>query len=198
MKMVPYSPTATDLVGPATEMEQADVAVPACGFIDCPLMAKAIGEIGGTKPALSPPLWTYLPPQSYPGGDLPHWIVSEAGSNLAYSADPAVGAYLTKSAAYGLPKADALTVFAELTWSNVLVADKVMNEIPASRLTPAAVAAKLRQLRGTVPLGSPATECGGAVSPEAPAVCNVDAQFFRYSGDGKWTQAAGWLKPGNG
>jgi len=196
VKMVPYSETATDLIGPATEMEQADIAVPACGFTDCPLMAKAIGEIGGTKPAVSTPLWTYLPPQSYPGGDLPHWTVGEAGSNLAYPADPAVGAYLSKSAAYGLPKADALTVFAELTWSNALVADKMMNEIPAGRLTPAAVAAKLRQFRGTVPLGSPDTRCGGTAAPQAPAVCNVDSQFFRYEGHGKWAQAAGWLQPG--
>lgn len=195
VKLLPYSTTATDLIGPATEMEQADVTSPACGFVDCPLIAKSIAQINGTKPAISTPLWTYLPPPAYPGGDLPKWIVGEAASNLAYPADPAVKTYLTDSAKYGLPAKDQLSVFASFAWTNLLVIDKVMNEIPFSQLTPAAVAAKLKQFTGTIPLGPPNIDCSGTLVPSAPAVCNNEAQFFQYQGHGQWKQVAGWLKP---
>ena len=65
--MIPYSSTATDLIAQATQMEQAQITVPDCGFVDCPLMAKAMSEIGASKPALSVPLWTDLPGPALPG-----------------------------------------------------------------------------------------------------------------------------------
>ncbi len=195
VKMLPYAPNTTDLIGPVTQMEQADVAAPACGFVDCPLVAKAIKQISGTKPAISTPLWTYLPPPAYPGGDLPHWMVGEAASNLNYTGDPAVVAFRAQSAKYGLPAADTLNVFASFAWTNILVADKVMNEIPYAKLSPQAVTAKLKAFKGTIPLGPPNIDCSGTVDPSAPAVCNDEAQFFQYAGHGQWKQTAGWLKP---
>ena len=47
--MIPYSSTATDLIAQATQMEQAQLTVPDCGFVDCPLMAKAMSEIGAAS-----------------------------------------------------------------------------------------------------------------------------------------------------
>ncbi len=47
--MIPYSSTATDLIAQATQMEQAQITVPDCGFVDCPLMAKAMSEIGAKQ-----------------------------------------------------------------------------------------------------------------------------------------------------
>ncbi len=194
-KMLPYSPTASDLVGPATQMEQADIASPECGFVDCPLMAKAIKEIGGSKPSLSSPLWTFLPPPAY-GGDLPKWIVGEAGANLAYPADPGVKAYLTTSAKYGLSARDQQSVFAAFAWSNLLVIDKVLNQMPPAQLSPAAVTAKMKQFKGSVPLGPPDVDCSGALAIKgSPNACNDQTQFYQYLGHGQWKQAAGWLKP---
>lgn len=195
VKLLPYSPTTTDLTGPATQMEQADIGSPACGFVDCPLIAKSMSEIGDTKPAISTPLWTYLPPQAYPGGDLPHWIVGEAASNLNYPADPAVAAFRKQSEKYGLPAADTLNVFASFAWTDIVVAAKMMNAIPYAKLSPDAVAAKLKAFTGSVPLGPPSVNCSGSVDPSAPAVCNDASQFFQYEGHGRWKQVAGWLKP---
>jgi hypothetical protein len=76
--------------------------VPDCGFVDCPLMAKAIKEIGGTKPAISMPLFTGLPGSVYPGGDVPQWIAGEATANLAFTTDPGVAAYYQKVEQYGM------------------------------------------------------------------------------------------------
>lgn len=194
--MVPYSPTATDLIGPATQMEEADIAVPSCGFVDCPLMAKAIQQIGGSKPAISSPLWTALAPTSYPGGDLPKWIVGEATANLAYSADPGVAAYLAKTAQYGLSKANALSPFAGVAFGNLLLAVKVMDTIPFAQITPAAIAARMHAYSGGVPLGPPSVNCTGTLIPATPAVCSEQAQFFQYSGKGAWTLLSSWLKPG--
>ena len=91
--MIPYSSTATDLIAQATQMEQAQLTIPDCGFVDCPLMAKAMSEIGASKPALSVPLWNDLPGAAFPGGDLPHSIAGEATANLSSPQDPGVTAY---------------------------------------------------------------------------------------------------------
>ena len=195
VQMIPYSATATDLIGPATQMEQADIAVPSCGFVDCPLMAKAIKQISGTKPAISSPLWTFLPPPAYPGGDLPNWIVGEATANLADPSDPGVAAYFTKTAQYGLSHADALSPFAGVAFGNLLLAVKVMNTIPSAQLTRDAITAKLHAYTGSVPLGPPTVDCTGTLIPTEPAACSDQAQFYQYGGKGQWNLLSPWMKP---
>jgi branched-chain amino acid transport system substrate-binding protein len=195
VQMIPYSPTATDLIGPATQMEQADIAVPSCGFVDCPVMAKAIKQIGGSKPAISSPLWTFLPPPSYPGGDLPNWIVGEATANLADPSDAGVAAYFAKTAQYGLKHADALSPFAGVAFGNLLLAVKVMNTIPFAQLTRDSLTAKLHAYTGAVPLGPPSVDCTGTLVPSAPASCSQQAQFYQYGGKGQWNLLAPWMKP---
>lgn len=191
--MIPYSSTATDLIGPATEMEQADIAVPDCGFVDCPLMAKAIKEIGGTKPALSVPLWTDLPGTAYPGGDLPKWLVGEATANLAYTQDPGVASYFKKIQQYGLSKADAISPFSGIAFGSLLFAAKIMNEIPFGQLSPSAVAAKVKSYTGPVPLGPTSIDCTGKLYPKSANVCSDYDQFFSYNGGGKWKLLQGWV-----
>ena len=146
--MIPYSSTATDLIAQATQMEQAQITVPDCGFVDCPLMAKAMSEIGASKPALSVPLWTDLPGQAYPGGDLPKWIAGEATANLASTQDPGVAAYFKTIEGVGLSQANAINPFSGVAFGNLLLAVKVMDRSrsprsprprsrPSSRPTPA-------------------------------------------------------------
>src|ERR1700749_2397682 len=146
--MIPYSSTATDLIAQATQMEQAQIPVPDCGFVDCPLMAKAMSEIGGSKPALSVPLWTDLPGAAYPGGDLPKWIAGEATANLASTQDPGVAAYFKAIEQYGLSQANAINPFSGVAFGNLLLATKIMDEIPFASLTPSAVTAKLHTYTG--------------------------------------------------
>jgi len=190
--MIPYSSTATDLIGPATEMEQADIAIPDCGFVDCPLMAKAISEIGGTKPAISVPLWTDLPGAAYPGGDLPKWIAGEATANLAYTADPGVAAYFKAIEGEGLSFANAINPFAGVAFGNLLLADKIMNEIPFSSLSPSAVTAQLKTYVGPIPLGPTQINCTGSLYPADTNSCSDYDQFFQYDGHNQWKELESW------
>jgi branched-chain amino acid transport system substrate-binding protein len=190
--MIPYSSTATDLTVPATQMMTADVNIPDCGFVDCPLMAKAMQQIGDTKPALSVPLWTDLPGKSYPGGDLPHWIAGEATANLADQTDPGVAAYFKNIEASGLSQADAINPFSGVAFGSLLLAAKVMNEIPFASLSPSAVSAKLKSYVGPIPLGPTEINCSGSLYPADKNSCSDYDQFYQYNGNGQWKLLEGW------
>lgn len=191
--MIPYSDTATDLIAQATQMEQAQLQIPDCGFVDCPEMAKAMSEIGDTtKPALSVPLWNSLPGSSYPGGDLPHWIVGEATANLQTQADPGVAAYYKTIESYGLSAANADNAFSGVAFGNLLLATKLMDEIPYASLTPAAITAKLRAYIGPIPLGPTSINCTGKLYPADTNVCSDYDQFYQYEGSGQWKLLEGW------
>jgi branched-chain amino acid transport system substrate-binding protein len=190
--MIPYSATATDLIAQATQMEQAQLTIPDCGFVDCPLMAKAMSEIGATKPALSVPLWNALPGSVYPGGDLPHWIAGEATANLNSTQDPGVAAYFKAIESAGLSPANAINTFAAFAWGNLLLADKVLNEIPFAQLTPATVTAKLKSYIGQMPLGPAQINCTGTLYPADTNSCSDYDQFYEYEGHGQWKLLEGW------
>jgi branched-chain amino acid transport system substrate-binding protein len=190
--MIPYSSTATDLIAQATQMEQAQLTVPDCGFVDCPLMAKALSEIGGSKPALSVPLWTDLPGAAFPGGDLPHWIAGEATANLASTQDPGVAAYDKTIEANGLSAANAINPFSGIAFGSLLLAVKLMDEIPFSSLSPAAVTAKLKSYTGSLPLGPTSINCSGTLYPADTNSCSDYDQFYEYEGHGQWKLLEGW------
>lgn len=192
VSMIPYSATATDLIAQATQMEQAQITVPDCGFVDCPLMAKAMNEISATKPALSVPLWTDLPGKAYPGGDLPHWIAGEATANLASTQDPGVAAYFKTIEANGLSQADAISPFSGVAFGSLLLAVKLMDEIPYSSLTPAAVTAKFKSYVGPIPLGPTQINCTGKLYPAIANSCSDYDQFWQYNGHGQWKLLEGW------
>ena len=190
--MIPYSSTATDLIAQATQMEQAQITVPDCGFVDCPEMAKAMSEIGASKPALSVPLWTDLPGAAYPGGDLPHWIAGEATANLASTQDPGVAAYFKTIEQYGLSFANAINPFSGVAFGNLLLATKIMNEIPFSSLSPSAITAKLHTYTGPMPLGPTTINCTGTLYPADPNSCSDYDQFYEYLGHNQWKLLEGW------
>ncbi|MGH3296919.1 MAG: ABC transporter substrate-binding protein, partial [Trebonia sp.] len=190
--MIPYSSTATDLIAQATQMEQAQITIPDCGFVDCPLMAKAMSEIGATKPALSVPLWNALPGAAYPGGDLPHWIAGEATANLSSTQDPGVAAYFRTIEAEGLSQANTVNAFSGVAFGSLLLAVKIMDEIPFSSLTPAAVTAKLKTYTGAMPLGPTTINCTGTLYPADKNSCSDYDQFYEYQGKGQWKLLEGW------
>ena len=71
--MIATPQLATDLIGPATQATSADMIVPALGFTDCVPFARALAQVGYSKPVLSTPLCTFIPKAAYAGGDLPKW-----------------------------------------------------------------------------------------------------------------------------
>ena len=190
--MLPSSSTATDLTGTATQLESADIMVPDCGFVDCPLMAKALNSIGATKPAISVPLWTDLPGKAYPGGDLPQWIAGEATANLADQTDPGVAAYFNTIEGAGLSPADAISPFSGVAFGSLLLAVKLMNQIPFSSLNPAAVTAALKAYKGPIPLGPTTIDCSGSLYPADKNACSDYDQFYQYKGQGQWKLLEGW------
>jgi branched-chain amino acid transport system substrate-binding protein len=191
--MIPYSSTATDLTGPATQLESADIMVPDCGFVDCPLMAKALTAIGATtKPAISVPLWTDLPGKAYPKGDLPQWIAGEATANLADQTDPGVAAYYKTIEGAGLAQADAISPFSGVAFGSLLLAVKIMNQVPFSSLSPSAVTAALKAYKGPIPLGPTQIDCSGELYPADKNSCSDYDQFYKYNGSGQWKLLEGW------
>ena len=190
--MIPYSATASDLTPQATQLEQAQIQVPDCGFVDCPEIAKAMSEIGDTKPAISVPLFNSLPGSAYTGGDLPHWIVGEATANLETQADPGVAAYYKTIEAAGLSAADTANAFSGVAFGSLLFAVKMMNEIPYSSLSPSAITAKIKSYTGPLPLGPTAINCTGSLYPADTNSCSDYDQFYQYAGKGQWNLLEGW------
>jgi branched-chain amino acid transport system substrate-binding protein len=190
--MIPYSATASDLTPQATQLEEAQIQVPDCGFVDCPEIAKAMNEIGDTKPAISVPLFNSLPPTAYSTGDLPHWIVGEATANLETQADPGVAAYYKTIESYGLSAADTANAFSGVAFGSLLFAVKMMDQIPYASLTPAAVTAKIKSYIGPLPLGPTAINCTGNLYPADTNVCSDYDQFYQYEGKGQYKLLEGW------
>ncbi|WP_300609658.1 ABC transporter substrate-binding protein [Trebonia sp.] len=190
--MIPYPDTATDLVAQATQLDQAQIQIPDCGFVDCPEIAKAMTEIGDTKPALSVPLFNSLPPTAYQGGDLPHWIVGEATANLETQADPGVAAYYKTIESYGLSATDTANAFSGVAFGSLLFAVKMMNEIPFASLSPATLTAKIKSYVGALPLGPTAINCTGTLYPADTNSCSDYDQFYQYEGHGQWKLLEGW------
>jgi branched-chain amino acid transport system substrate-binding protein len=189
-----FDPTLTDLVGPVTAagVNRVDMVVPAIGFPYCVNFVKAMSQVGATKPVVSLPLCTFIPPAAYPGGDYPKWVFGFAQANTA-NPDPEVNAYLKTSAKYGLGAIDQQNVFASIGWAEVLAVVKILNAIPANRITPATISAGLKSFAGPVVMGPPSIKCG--FDKTAIAVCNNQTHFQEYLGNGKWKVRSGWLKP---
>ncbi|HEY7208514.1 MAG TPA: ABC transporter substrate-binding protein [Gaiellaceae bacterium] len=188
---------ATDLLGPATQASSADMIVPALGFTDCVPFARALDQIHYSKPVLSTPLCTFIPPQAYANGDLPKWIYGIAQTNVHYGPDKQAKLFLKKGVQYGAKAQDMTNVFAEIAWEELLVAVKVMNTIPLNKLTPATIGAAIKKFPGPVPLAAPDIACG-KVSKGEPAACGNETQFYSYRGKGVWKPASGWLRPPKG
>jgi len=188
---------ATDLLGPATQASSADMIVPALGFTDCVPFARALDQIHYTKPVLSTPLCTFLPPQAYASGDLPQWVYGIAQTNVHYGPDKQAKLFLKEGLKNGATVADMTNVFAEIAWEELLVAAKVMNTIPLNQLTSANIAKAIKAFPGPVPLAAPKIACG-KVSKGEPAACGNETQFFKYNGKGIWKPVSGWLKPPKG
>jgi len=190
--MIPYSATASDLTPQAEQLEQAQIQVPDCGFVDCPEMAKAMGEISDTKPAISVPLFNSLPGAAYTGGDLPHWIVGEATANLETQSDPGVAAYYKTIEQYGLSAANTANAFSGVAFGSLLFAVKMMDEIPYSSLSPSALTAKIKSYTGPLPLGPASINCTGTLYPADANVCSDYDQFYQYEGHGQYKLLEGW------
>ncbi len=193
---VQFDSTLTDLLGPVTaaNVNKVDMIIPSVGFPYCVGIAKALQQTGTTKPVVALPLCTFIPAVAYPGGDFPKWVVGEAQVNTLINT-PDVVKYLTTSAKYGLGKVDAQNVFASIAWAELLALVKIVNAIPAGKVSAATISAGLKTFKGPVVMGPPNIDCGQFAKEGARAICNNQTRFDEYLGNGQWKHVTGWLKP---
>lgn len=195
VKSVGFDAQATDLLGPVTAAggQTADVIVPIAVGQGCVGIAKALKQLGSTKPVVSTPVCLSPDVMQGLGGDFPQWTYGIAQTLPTDSSAPDAEAYRKASARAGLGKEDQAKVWAAVSWSSVLAYAKVMNEVGGDRITPDAVAARLAEFTGPVVMGAPKVDCGKHA--DSPAVCNDQDRFYAYKGKGAFTAVTGWLRP---
>jgi branched-chain amino acid transport system substrate-binding protein len=195
VKSVGYDPQATDLLGPLTAAggQSADVVVPMTDAAGCVNLAKALKQIGSSKPVVSNPLC--LSPQVAQGlGDLPvGWVFGIAQILPSDPTAPDAKMYQTTSTKYGLKKADTGNPFAALGWDEILISAKLMNSVGADKISPDTMSAALKGFKGPLIMGAPTVQCGKYA--EAPAVCNDQTKFYKYNGKGQFQSVSEWLQP---
>lgn len=196
VKMEGYPPATTSLTGVLTAAgaQTADMVIPFTDSSGCVNIAKALTQMGITDPAkiVSAPLCLNGQVAAGLGGDFPKWTYSIASSLFGDATDKGMPAYMGVTGKYTTP-ADAPDPWEIVDFGQLLTVDKILNQVGYSHLSPAKVLAAARAFKGPQALGAPSLDCGQF--PSAPAVCNDQAQFFRYAGHNKWVKEAGWLKP---
>lgn len=192
---VGFDPQATDLLGPVTAAgaQTADVVVPIGTGQGCVGIAKALKQLGVTKPIVATPVCLTGDVAQGFGGDLPTWTYGIAQTLPTDTTAADAKAYLDASASAGLSTKDATQVFAALAWSEILTYAKLFTTIGADKVSPQTVTAALQQFTGPVVMGAPEVKCGKYA--DAPAVCNDRSKFYTYQGKGQFVPAAGWLQP---
>jgi branched-chain amino acid transport system substrate-binding protein len=192
---VGFDPQATDLLGPVTAAgaQTADVVVPIGTGQGCVGIAKALKQLGVSKPIVATPVCLTGDVAQGFGGDLPTWTYGIAQTLPTDTSAADAKAYLAASASAGLATKDATQVFAALAWSEILTYAKLFTAIGADKVTPQTVTAALQQFTGPVVMGAPEVKCGKYA--DAPAVCNDRSKFYTYQGKGQFTPVAGWLQP---
>jgi branched-chain amino acid transport system substrate-binding protein len=195
VKSVGFDAQATDLIGPVTAAgaSTADVVVPITIGSGCVGVAKALKQLGVTKPVVATPLCMSPDVAQGLGGDLPAWTYGVAQTLTADSSAADSKAFLTASAQVGLDKDTAAKVFAPLAWSTVLTYAKVFDSVGPEKITPATVTEQLRKFTGPVIMGAAEVKCGKY--KDAPAVCNDQARFYQYKGKGAFQPLTDWLRP---
>ncbi|KUO07392.1 ABC transporter substrate-binding protein [Streptomyces sp. DSM 15324] len=195
VKSVGFDAQATDLIGPVTAAgaSTADVVVPITVGSGCVGVAKALKQLGVTKPVVSTPLCMSADVAQGLGGDLPTWTYGVAQTLTADSSAADSKAFLTTSAQVGLTQETAAKVFAPLAWSTVLTYAKIFDAVGPDKITPATVTEQLRKFTGPVIMGAAEVKCGKY--QDAPAVCNDQARFYQYQGKGQFKPLTDWIRP---
>lgn len=192
---VGFDAQATDLLGPVTAAgaSTADLIVPISQGQGCVGIAKALQQLGNTKPVAATPVCLTPDVAQGLGGDLPQWGYGVA-QTLPTDADAAdAKAYLAASAEVGLSAQDATNVWAALAWSQILTYAKMFNAVGADKVSPETVSAELARFTGPVVMGAPQVACGQF--DDAPAVCNNRSKFYLYQGKGSFRPVTAWLQP---
>lgn len=180
-----FAPTTSDLLAPLTaaNAKNADVLVPFVFTPNCPSVAKALTQLGRTKPVVG--LGLCIDPSVKQAlGDYPKWDILFPNQNPYYpQGSTQVASYLAGLKKFAGPSAN-VAGYAGFAWSSVLTAARVMNKIGATSVTRATVTNAIKHYSGPGFMDPPA-KCGAI--PSSPAVCTLVEYIYKYLGNGQWS-----------
>lgn len=185
---VPVPTTSTDLIGAITaaKAQTADAFLAVVTAPLCIQIAKAQQQLELKVPVVATVLCTDQS-VSKALGDLPAWSYgADTSSPFVANADPQAQIYAAKVRQYGGDNAN-LGGFAPHPFAKLMTVAKLLNQIGADQITPAALNKAASMFKGPQWMGPQAVACGAL--PDTPAICNTSARIYDYRGDSKWTDA---------
>jgi branched-chain amino acid transport system substrate-binding protein len=192
VKGVSYSPNATDLVGPLTAAgaQSADVIILNSDPKGCVNVSKAVKQLNLDTPVLSEPLCLNTD-VAKALGDIPQWTYGIASSLAGDMSDPTAVIWDKLAKEMGDPKKSGEPWYVT-QFHATLTIFQWMNKIGADKISPETIAEEAKGFKGPQVWGAPTLQCGKY--PEAPAICNDQAKFYKYEGKGKFSPAGGWQR----
>ena len=191
----PYPAGDTNLapVLTAAHAATADMVVPYADAAHCASLAAALRAQGITdaRKIVSGPQCLTGAAADGPG-DFPQWTYAISSSLYGDPTDAGIPSYQAVARQY-TSRVSASDPWEIINFGQILTAAKLLNQVGYDHLSAATVGAAAAAFTGPQALGPPQLDCGQFSSE--PAVCNSEAQFFAYDGQGEFTKIAGWTKP---
>jgi branched-chain amino acid transport system substrate-binding protein len=184
----------SDVVGALTAAGVANVDQidPNGDATSCIQIAKALDQLGvDPNKVVSSPLCLAPDVAKGLGGDFPKWNYA-AAQDIYVSDHPATQAYKAALDKYGAG-VNITDPWYAAAFSQILTIVGWMNTAGYDNLSPDAIAAQAKAWPGPLLIGQPNIQCGKY--PTIPASCADQTIFFKYQGNGVFTDIKGWLSP---
>jgi branched-chain amino acid transport system substrate-binding protein len=192
---VGFSSTATDLLTPFTAAGAQSTDASVVFLVNpsvCQAGSKAIDQLKvknvvALALCLDPAVAKAL-------GDYPKWTYVNTGvSGNLPQADKYVAAWLKAIGTLVPGNPGVFAPFPQLAFGTTLTVARLINQIGASKLSPATFAAKMKSYKGPSMFGPPNLKYGSV--PGLPALGTTAVRLYTYRGNGKWIDATGgkWL-----
>jgi branched-chain amino acid transport system substrate-binding protein len=190
---VGFDPAAADVVGAlqAAGVAEADIIIPNGDAGSCVKIAQALDQLGvDPNKVVSSPLC--LAPQVAEGlgADFPLWNYA-AAQDIYIQSHPATEAYLEALSLYGA-EVNVTDPWYAAAFSQILTIVGWMNAVGYDSLSSEAIAEQAQTWPGPLLIGQPIIQCGKY--PSIPASCADQTIFFKYEGNGVFSDIYGWLQ----
>jgi branched-chain amino acid transport system substrate-binding protein len=191
---VGFDPASADVVGAlqAAGVADVDMIIPNGDAGSCIKIAQALDQLGvDPNKVVSSPLC--LAPQVAEGlgSDFPLWNYA-AAQDIYMQPHPATQAYLAALTQYG-EEINVTDPWYAAAFSQILTIVGWMNAIGYDNLSPETIAEQAQNWPGPLLIGQPNIQCGKY--PSIPASCADQTIYFKYEGDGVFSDIYGWLYP---
>jgi branched-chain amino acid transport system substrate-binding protein len=157
---------------------------------ECISLYNALKQLGINKPVEATPICnapSFITATS--GGGPLNWRIWGFGENPRVTSDPQVQVYNAIMDAYG-GSAFKYVGFAPSTVRDLLTIAKFMNELGPTKITPAALTAKIKAFSGPAFLVPGPQSCGKPPSAASPSLCGTESIGSVYKSSG-WSSLGG-------